>query len=84
MQKLWKIFLAAVLLVLLPEVLRFMELPSSLAANIRQIIYGLAILIVIYSKFIKKCKCKVHQEIVESHQDACIEETEELSEVIDK
>lgn len=50
MQKLWKIFLAAAFLVLLPEVLRFIGLPSSVAANIRQIIYGLALILVIYSK----------------------------------
>ena len=50
MQKLWKIFLAAAFLVLLPEALRFIGLPSSVAANIRQIIYGLALILVIYSK----------------------------------
>lgn len=50
MQKLWKIFLAAAFLVLLPEALRFIGLPSSIAANIRQIIYGLALILVIYNK----------------------------------
>lgn len=50
MQKLWKIFLAAAFLVLLPEALRFIGLPSSIAANIRQIIYGLALILVIYGK----------------------------------
>jgi branched-chain amino acid transport system permease protein len=42
---LWGPILGAILLVLLPEVLRFLGLPSSTAAHIRQIIYG-ALLIV--------------------------------------
>ncbi|MBA7642170.1 hypothetical protein ES703_49859 [subsurface metagenome] len=32
--------IGAVVLVMLPEVLRFVGLPSSLAANIRQLLYG--------------------------------------------
>jgi branched-chain amino acid transport system permease protein len=39
-------FLAAVFLVLLPEALRFVGMPDSLAANMRQIIYGLILVIV--------------------------------------
>lgn len=50
MQKPWKIFLATVFWVLSPETLRFIGLPSSIAANIRQIIYGLALILVIYNK----------------------------------
>ena len=40
--------LGAVFVVLLPELLRFVGLPDSIAANLRQIIYGLAIIIVMY------------------------------------
>ena len=50
MRDLWKIFLAAAFLVLLPEALRFLGMPSSIAANVRQIIYGLALILVIYAK----------------------------------
>lgn len=38
-------FLAAAFLVLLPEVLRFVGMPDSIAANMRQIIYGLILVI---------------------------------------
>lgn len=62
MQKLWKIFLAAAFLVLLPEALRFIGLPSSVAANIRQIIYGLALILVIYSKSNKNHRVQTGQE----------------------
>ncbi len=40
--------LGAVFVVLLPELLRFVGLPDSIAANLRQIIYGLALIIVMY------------------------------------
>jgi branched-chain amino acid transport system permease protein len=39
-------FLAAVFLVLLPEALRFVGMPDSIAANMRQIIYGLILVVV--------------------------------------
>ncbi|HZW40307.1 MAG TPA: branched-chain amino acid ABC transporter permease [Ignavibacteriaceae bacterium] len=39
-------FLASAFLVLLPEVLRFVGIPDSIAANIRQIIYGIILVIV--------------------------------------
>lgn len=39
-------FLAAAFLVLLPEALRFFGMPDSIAANMRQIIYGLILVIV--------------------------------------
>lgn len=39
-------FLAAVFLVLLPEALRFVGMPDSIAANMRQIIYGLILVLV--------------------------------------
>jgi len=40
-------FLASVFMVLLPELLRFVGLPDSIAANMRQIIYGLILIGVI-------------------------------------
>ena len=39
-------FLAAAFLVLLPEALRFVGMPDSIAANMRQIIYGLILVVV--------------------------------------
>ncbi|MBR6456831.1 MAG: branched-chain amino acid ABC transporter permease, partial [Prevotella sp.] len=48
MRNLRDIFFAAVFLVLLPEALRFVGLPSSVAANIRQIVYGVALVVVIF------------------------------------
>lgn len=38
----------AVFVVLLPEILRFVGMPDNLAANMRQIIYGLALILVMY------------------------------------
>ena len=40
--------LGALFVVLLPELLRFVGLPDSIAANLRQIIYGLALIFVMY------------------------------------
>ncbi|MDR3012976.1 MAG: branched-chain amino acid ABC transporter permease [Chitinispirillales bacterium] len=40
MRNLWGSVIASAFLVLLPEALRFVGMPSSVAANIRQIIYG--------------------------------------------
>ena len=40
-------FLASVFMVLLPEVLRFVGLPDSLAPNLRQILYGLLLVVVV-------------------------------------
>ena len=40
--------LGAVFVVLLPELLRFVGLPDSIAANLRQIIYGLALILVMF------------------------------------
>jgi branched-chain amino acid transport system permease protein len=39
-------FFASAFLVLLPEALRFVGMPDSIAANMRQIIYGLILVIV--------------------------------------
>lgn len=69
MQKLWKVFFAAAFLVLLPEALRFVGLPSSIAANIRQIIYGLALVLVIYSKSNKNHRLQTGQEMGESQPE---------------
>jgi len=43
-----KIFLATVFLILLPEILRFIGMPSNIAANMRQIIYGIALVLVVW------------------------------------
>lgn len=40
--------LGALFVVLLPELLRFVGLPDSIAANLRQIIYGMALILVMY------------------------------------
>lgn len=50
MRNLKGVFLAAVFLVLLPEALRFVGMPSSIAANMRQIVYGIALIIVVSRK----------------------------------
>lgn len=50
MRNLWGIFLATVFLVLLPEFLRFVGFSSAVAANIRQIVYGVALIMVIMGK----------------------------------
>ncbi len=54
MRNLKTIFLSAVFLVLLPEALRFIGMPSAIAANMRQIFYGLALVLVIYNLSKKK------------------------------
>ncbi|KHE90976.1 MAG: branched-chain amino acid ABC transporter permease [Candidatus Scalindua rubra] len=48
MRNLWKVALAAAFLVLLPEVLRFVGMPNDVAANMRQIIYGVILVLVIF------------------------------------
>ena len=65
MRNLKGVFLAAVFLVLLPEVLRFVGMPSSIAANMRQIIYGIALIIVVSRK-----KKRAHLEMtIEKGED---------------
>lgn len=57
MRNLWGSAIAAAVLIILPETLRFIGMPSNVAANMRQIIYGLALVIMMikYSKgFISK------------------------------
>lgn len=48
MQNLWGALIASALLILLPEALRFLGIPNNIAANIRQIIYGMALIIVMF------------------------------------
>lgn len=57
MRNLWGSAIAATVLIVLPEALRFIGMPSNIAANMRQIIYGLALVIMMfkYSKgFVSK------------------------------
>nr|WP_321356684.1 branched-chain amino acid ABC transporter permease [uncultured Draconibacterium sp.] len=57
MRNLWGAAIAAAVLIILPEALRFIGMPSNIAANVRQIIYGLALVFMMfkYSKgFISK------------------------------
>ena len=48
MRKFWGCLIAVIFLTLLPEILRFIGLPNSIAANLRQIIYGV---LLIYAMF---------------------------------
>jgi branched-chain amino acid transport system permease protein len=48
MRNLWGIVAAAAFLILLPEALRFVGLPNSLAANLRQIIYGIILVALMF------------------------------------
>ncbi len=42
-------FLAAAFMILLPEILRFVGMPNNIAANMRQIIYGAILVLVMMS-----------------------------------
>lgn len=48
MRNLKGIFFASAFLVLLPEVLRFIGMPSAISANMRQIFYGIALISAVY------------------------------------
>jgi branched-chain amino acid transport system permease protein len=48
MRNLWGAAIAAAVLIILPEVLSFIGMPSNIAANMRQIIYGLALVIMMF------------------------------------
>jgi len=48
MRNLWGSAIAAAVLVILPEALRFLGMPSNVAANMRQIIYGLALIVMMF------------------------------------
>ncbi len=59
MRNMFKIALSATFLVLLPEALRFVGLPNNIAANMKQIIYGAILILVIFQsgkKFIPSNK----------------------------
>jgi branched-chain amino acid transport system permease protein len=48
MRSLWGAAIAAAFLVVLPEILRFVGMPNNVAANMRQIIYGVILVIVMF------------------------------------
>ena len=48
MRNLWGAAIAAAFLVVLPEALRFLGMPNNIAANMRQIIYGAALVVVMF------------------------------------
>jgi branched-chain amino acid transport system permease protein len=48
MRSLWGAALAAAFLVALPEILRFIGMPNNIASNMRQIMYGLMLVIVMF------------------------------------
>jgi branched-chain amino acid transport system permease protein len=50
MKKLWRVTLIAAVLVIFPELLRFIGLPDNISSNIRQIIYGLALILLMLRK----------------------------------
>jgi branched-chain amino acid transport system permease protein len=52
MRNLWGISLATIVLVLIPEILRFVGLPSNVSANLRQIIYGILLILVVINRTI--------------------------------
>ena len=43
-------FMGALILVILPEMLRFLGMPSSIAAPLRQMIYGLLLIILMIKR----------------------------------
>lgn len=49
MRNFWGIIIAAAFLILLPEALRFIGLSNNIAANLRQIIYGLILIFIVMS-----------------------------------
>ncbi len=48
MRNLWGSAIAAAVLIILPEALRFVGMPSNISANMRQIIYGLVLIIMMF------------------------------------
>ena len=48
MRNLWGSVMAAAFLVFLPEALRFVGMPNSIAANMRQIIYGIILILMMF------------------------------------
>ncbi len=64
MRNLTGIFFASAFLVLLPEILRFIGMPSNIAANMRQIFYGVALVIVIYRQALKRRRTDSPQDTI--------------------
>jgi branched-chain amino acid transport system permease protein len=50
MGNLWGSFAAAAFMILAPEALRFLGLPGGVSANVRQMLYGAALILVIWSQ----------------------------------
>ena len=48
MKNLWGSALAAIVLIVLPEAFRFLGMPGSIAANIRQILYGIFLVVMMF------------------------------------
>ena len=48
--RIWGAIAGAAVVVLLPELLRFVGLPDAVAANLRQIIYGLVLIVLMFAK----------------------------------
>jgi len=48
MRSLWGSFVASFVLVLFPEILRFLGMSNSIAANMRQIIYGIVLILMMF------------------------------------
>ena len=59
MRNLWGSVIAAAVLIILPEALRFIGMPSNIAANMRQIIYGFALVVMMF-KYSKGFIAKVY------------------------
>lgn len=47
-KNLWKVAIATAVLIILPEILRFVGMSSNLAANVRQIFYGFALVFMMF------------------------------------
>ena len=56
MGNLWGSLAAAAFMILVPEALRFVGLPSGIAANVRQMLYGAALVGVIWFQHAKRLK----------------------------
>ena len=63
MRNMKTIFLSTIFLVLLPEALRFVGLPSNIAANMRQIIYGIALILIIFQYGNKELKINTIKDV---------------------
>ncbi len=53
MRSLWNAAIVAAVLIILPEALRFIGVPSNVSANIQQIIYGIALVIMMIRYYLK-------------------------------